>query len=92
MFFWTKQGVSLVEEYDRKFLYSMLVKCHKHLHPWKRSNVHITFDQDSFDQDCNLDIFEQTKNISELAKKVIKKELLIFRQYQLDVKDIKCLL
>jgi len=42
MFFGTKQGVSLVEEYDRKFLYSMLVKCHKHLHPLKRSNVHIT--------------------------------------------------
>jgi hypothetical protein len=36
-----EQGVNLVEEYDRKFLYSMLVKCHEHLHLLKKSNVHI---------------------------------------------------
>ncbi len=28
-----EQGVTLVEEYDRKFLYPMLVKSHEHLHP-----------------------------------------------------------
>jgi hypothetical protein len=28
-----EQGVALVEEYDRKSLYPMLVKCHEHLHP-----------------------------------------------------------
>ncbi len=28
-----EQGVALVEEYDRKSLYLMLVKCHEHLHP-----------------------------------------------------------
>jgi hypothetical protein len=27
------QGVALVEEYDRKSLYPMFVKCHEHLHP-----------------------------------------------------------
>jgi hypothetical protein len=27
-----EQGVALVEEYDRKKLYLMLVKCHEHLH------------------------------------------------------------
>jgi hypothetical protein len=27
-----EQGVALVEEYDRKSLYPMLVKCHEHLH------------------------------------------------------------
>ncbi len=32
-----EQGVVLVEEYDRKFLYPMLVKCHEHLHPLVRS-------------------------------------------------------
>jgi hypothetical protein len=47
-------------------------------------------DQDIFDWDCSLDIFEQTTNINELAKEIIKRELLIFRHYQLDVKDIKC--
>jgi hypothetical protein len=28
-----EQGVAFVEEYDKKTLYSMLVKCHEHLHP-----------------------------------------------------------
>jgi hypothetical protein len=27
-----EQGVALVEEYDRKTLHPMLVKCHEHLH------------------------------------------------------------
>jgi hypothetical protein len=31
-----EQGVGLVEEYDRKSLYPMLVKCHEHLHPLVR--------------------------------------------------------
>jgi hypothetical protein len=31
-----EQGVALVEEYDRKTLYPMLVKCHEHLHPLVR--------------------------------------------------------
>jgi len=39
-----------------------------------------------------LDIFEQTINTSEPTKKLVKRELLIFKRYQLDVKDIKCLL
>jgi hypothetical protein len=37
-----------------------------------------------------LDIFEQTASISELAEELVKRELLVFRRYQLDVKDIKC--
>jgi hypothetical protein len=31
-----EQGVALVEEYYRKSLYPMLVKCHEHLHPLVR--------------------------------------------------------
>jgi len=31
-----EQGVVFVEEYDRKSLYLMLVKCHEHLHPLVR--------------------------------------------------------
>jgi hypothetical protein len=37
-----------------------------------------------------LDIFEQTTSISELAEELVKRELLVFKRYQLDVKDIKC--
>jgi cellobiose phosphorylase len=49
-------------------------------------------DQDIFEQDCNLDIFEQTSSTSEQTKELVKKELLVFRRYQMDVKNIKCLL
>jgi hypothetical protein len=34
-----EQGVVLVEEYDRKSLYLMLVKCHEHLHLLMRSKM-----------------------------------------------------
>jgi hypothetical protein len=39
-----------------------------------------------------LDIFEQSASTNEPIKKLVKRELLIFRRYQLDVKDIQCLL
>jgi hypothetical protein len=35
-------------------------------------------------------IFEQIANTSEPTKELVKKELLVFRRYQMDVKDIKC--
>jgi hypothetical protein len=41
-----------------------------------------------FYQNYSLDIFEQIA--SELAEELIKRGVLIFRRYQLDVKDIKC--
>jgi hypothetical protein len=40
-----EQGVLLVEEYDRKILYLMLVKCNEHLHPF------IRLDRNCVDQD-----------------------------------------
>jgi hypothetical protein len=42
------------------------------------------------EEDSSLDIFEMTTNISELATKLINRELLIFKRYQVDVKNIKC--
>ncbi len=33
-----EQGVAFVEEYDKKTLYPMLVKCQEHLHPLVRLN------------------------------------------------------
>jgi hypothetical protein len=35
-----EQSVNLVEVHDKESLYSMLVKCHEHLHPLIRSNRH----------------------------------------------------
>jgi hypothetical protein len=88
-----EQAVVLVEEYDRKSLYPMLVKCHEHLHPLAKletsfANQNI-FDQDCnldiFYQDCSLDIFKQITSTNELVEELVKKELLIFRRYQLHV-------
>ncbi len=58
----------------------MLVKCHEHLHPLVRLDTNCV---DQF-------IFEQIANTSEPTKELVKKELLVFRRYQMDVKDIKC--
>jgi hypothetical protein len=84
-----EQGVALVEEYDKKSLYPMLVKCHEHLHPLVKLERNST-NRDIFNQDCCLDIFEQTTTTNEPTKELVKKELLIFKRYQMDVKDIKC--
>jgi hypothetical protein len=43
-----EQGVTPVEEYDRKSLYPMLVKCHEHLHPLVRLDRNCV-DQDIFE-------------------------------------------
>jgi hypothetical protein len=84
-----EQGVTLVEEYDKKSLYPMLVKCHEHLHALVKSKANFA-NENIFYEDCNLDIFEQTTSTSELVEELVKKKLLIFKNYQLNVKDIKC--
>jgi hypothetical protein len=66
----------------------MLLKCHHHLHPL--AEVENVFVNISVDEDCSLDIFEQTTNTSEPTKELVNKELVIFKQYQVDVKEIKC--
>jgi hypothetical protein len=40
----------------------------------------------------SLDIFEMFVGTSEPTKEVVNKELLMFRRFQVDVKDISCLL
>jgi hypothetical protein len=42
------------------------------------------------DENYGLDIFKMTTNINELMKKLVNKKLLIFRGFQINVKDIKC--
>jgi len=44
------------------------------------------------DEDCNLDIFKMTTNTNKFAKELVKREFLIFRWYQMDLKDMKCCL
>jgi hypothetical protein len=35
LFVGQEEGVSIMDEYDRKILYPMLSKCYHHLHPMK---------------------------------------------------------
>ncbi len=76
-----------MDEYDRRTSYPMFLKWYHHLHPM------IEFvgcvDQ-TCDEDLNLDIFQWTTSTSEPSKELVTKELLIFRNYQVDPKDIKC--
>jgi hypothetical protein len=67
----------------------MLVKCHEHLHALVTLDK-ICANHNIFEQDCSLNIFEQTTSTSEPIEKLVKGELLVFKKYQLDVKDIKC--
>jgi hypothetical protein len=42
------------------------------------------------EKDSNLDIFKMTISTSEPTTKLINRKLLIFKRYQVDVKDMKC--
>jgi hypothetical protein len=82
-----EQGVSIVEKYDEKTLYPMLLKCYHYLHLVGKS--------------CKsqrwwlgrLDIFQMTNTNCEHAKELVTIELLNFWRFHVNVKDIiKCLL
>jgi hypothetical protein len=83
-----EQGVAIAKEYDKKSLYPMLLKCHHHLH--HLGEIESSLANIGVDEDCSLDIFEQIANTSEPTKELVNRELLIFRGYQVDVKEIKC--
>jgi hypothetical protein len=83
-----EQGKAIVEEYDQKSLFPMFSKCCYHLDPL------VEFEKGVVDQriekDRSLDIFEMTTYTSETTTKSVNKELLIFKPYQVNVKDIEC--
>ncbi len=85
---WERSKV-IVEKYDKKNLFPMLLKCYYHLHSLVGSGRGVV-DQ-RVEMDRNLDIFGMITNISEWTTKLVNRELLIFRCYQLDVKNVKCL-
>jgi hypothetical protein len=71
-----------------KIFFFFKKKCHYYLHPLAE------FERGVVDQrikkENSLDIFEMTANTIEPTMKLINRELLIFKRYQMDVKDIKC--
>jgi len=83
-----EQGKAIVEKYDKKSLFPMLLKCYYHLHPLVESKGGVV--DEKVEDDKNLDIFEMTTNTNEPTTKLVNRELLIFRCYQVDDKDIKC--
>jgi hypothetical protein len=60
--------MAIVEEYDRKSLFLMLLKFHQHLHPLFK--IEIFFDY-KIGKDNSLDIFEMVANTNELAKELV---------------------
>jgi len=83
-----EQGKAIVEEYDKKSLFLMFLKCYYHLHllvETKRGFV-----EQRVEEEKSLDIFEMIASISEPTIQLVNKKLLIFKHYQVNVKDIKC--
>ncbi len=78
-----KRAISIVEEYDQRSLFPMLLRCYHILHLMAEFGFVVNIQTD---EKNNLD------GMSELSKEVVNKELLMFRRFQVDVKDIKCLL
>ncbi len=76
-----EQDISIVEEYNSKILYSMLVKCYHHLHPLVDNGS--AFTKEKIIENYNLDIFEMTTNMNELAEELINKQRVF------DIKKIK---
>jgi hypothetical protein len=58
-----EQGKAIVEEYDKKSLFPMLLKCYYHLHPLVESERGVV-DQ-RVEEDMSLDIFEMTTQMSQ---------------------------
>ncbi len=77
-----------MNEYDKRILYPMILKCYHHFHPITK---YVGCVDQIIDEDYRLDIFQQIASTSEPTKEFVTKELLIFRHYQMDPKDIKCL-
>jgi len=69
--------VTIVEEYNKKSLYLMFLKCHHHLNPVVEFENN--FPNEKIDENCSLNTFEMIINTSELAMELVTKELLIFR-------------
>ncbi len=82
-----EQGKAIVKKYDKKSLFPMFLKCSNHLDPL------VEFERDVVEQriekDRSLDIFGMIANISDPTIKLVNIELVIFRCYQVDVRDIK---
>jgi len=81
-----EQGVAIIEEYDARFSHPMFLKCYHHLHPVVESKNE--FADQTMNVNYTLDIFDMATKTNEPTKEIVKKRFLIFRHYQMDVKEI----
>jgi len=82
-----EEGVNIVDEYDKRTLYPMFLKCYHHLHLMTKFVGCVA---QTSDENSSLDILQHIVSTSEPSNELVTKELLIFRCYQVDPKDIKC--
>jgi hypothetical protein len=68
----------------------MFLKCYHHLH--LVVNYDVEFKEHTSYEDINMYIFEMTTNTNEPMTKLVNREFLIFRRFQVDPKEIKCCL
>jgi hypothetical protein len=68
----------------------MLLKKYHHFHSLIEYENNITIQQ--VDDDHNLHIFEIVTRTNEPTKELLKSELLMLKHFQVNVKEIKCLL
>jgi hypothetical protein len=80
-----EQGIFIIQEYDMRSLFPMLLQCHQHLH------LVVEFDitNQNIDANNNLNIFEMTMSYNEPMREFVNKELLSFKHYHVDNKEIK---
>jgi hypothetical protein len=64
------------------------MKCYYHLHPLVEFEKGVV--DERLEEDMSLDIFEMVTSTSEPTTELVNKKLLIFRRYQVDVKNNKC--
>ncbi len=69
-----EQNIFILEEYNKKSLYPMLVKCYHHLHPLASNGSAST--KERVNEDCSLNAFEITISTSEPTKELDNRELL----------------
>ncbi len=81
-----KQVISMVETYDKQYLFSISLKCHHVFHLVLEFETVVDWLNDDF---C-FGIFEMIVGIGELAKELVNMALQMFWKYYIDAKDIKC--
>jgi hypothetical protein len=67
----------------------MFLKFYHHLYPLSETKSSFV---NKFDESNSLDIFEMVAHTNDLVKELVNGELMMFSSFQVDAKDVKCLL